>query len=317
MNTNYDILPLILAKGLGSRSLDRILSLLGSMRYSISDFISAPITEMTNKFGIKVDIAYSIKNARESAMILSEKLEKESINILVKGDNCYPSKIIESLKDTMPPILFVKGNTSLLFRKSIGFCGSRKVSEKGLKIAEESALKLSQMEYTIVSGYAKGVDIITHKTALYANGSTVIVLAEGIFHFKMKSDIKEYFNNENTLIVSEFLPQIPWKAHNAMTRNRTICGLSDALVLIESGLSGGTFEAGKTALELNKPLFVVDYAHPTASSEGNKYFLDKGAFALRGDKNGHPNINRLVDLVGNKMLNSGNNFTQTSLFNNS
>jgi predicted Rossmann fold nucleotide-binding protein DprA/Smf involved in DNA uptake len=66
-----------------------------------------------------------------------------------------------------------------------------------------------------------------------------------------------------------------------MQRNRTVCGLSDALIVIESGISGGTFEAGKLALRLKMPLFVADYAEPAASAAGNAYFLSHGARALR------------------------------------
>ncbi len=66
-----------------------------------------------------------------------------------------------------------------------------------------------------------------------------------------------------------------------MQRNWTIWGLSGALVVIEARKSGGTFEAGKLALRLKLPLFVVEYAEPEASATGNLYFLKHGAHALR------------------------------------
>lgn len=53
------------------------------------------------------------------------------------------------------------------------------------------------------------------------------------------------------------------------------------MVVIESGTSGGTFEAGKAALRLKVPLFVADYAEPAASAAGNVYFLNHGARPLR------------------------------------
>jgi predicted Rossmann fold nucleotide-binding protein DprA/Smf involved in DNA uptake len=82
-----------------------------------------------------------------------------------------------------------------------------------------------------------------------------------------------------------------------MTRNRTICALSDAVVVIESGLEGGTFEAGKTALALNLPLFCVEYAEPTESAAGNPYLLQHGAISLRRTRGGEPNLSRLVRAV--------------------
>ena len=67
------------------------------------------------------------------------------------------------------------------------------------------------------------------------------------------------------IVVSEYMPRLPWFARNAMQRNRTLCGLSNAVVVIESGLKGGTFEAGKAALALRRPLFVEEYAQPAGT----------------------------------------------------
>jgi DNA processing protein len=84
-----------------------------------------------------------------------------------------------------------------------------------------------------------------------------------------------------------------------MTRNRTICGLSNALVVIESGLEGGTFEAGKTALDLGEPLFCVEYAEPSPSAAGNPYFLAHGALSVKRSRSGQPNLARVLTVARN------------------
>jgi len=66
-----------------------------------------------------------------------------------------------------------------------------------------------------------------------------------------------------------------WSTANAMTRNHTICGLSDALVVVQAGISGGTFESGKFALRVRAPLFVADYAQPDVNAPGNPYFIHR------------------------------------------
>jgi len=65
-----------------------------------------------------------------------------------------------------------------------------------------------------------------------------------------------------------------------MQRNRTICGLVQALVVVEAGTSGGTWEAGLEALKLGIPLFVLDFPEPAPSAQGNPLLLKKGGEPL-------------------------------------
>ena len=66
-----------------------------------------------------------------------------------------------------------------------------------------------------------------------------------------------------------------------MTRNHTLIGLSNALIVVESGMQGGTYEAGSFALKAGVPLFVAEYAQPSESAAGNAYFLQHGATPIR------------------------------------
>jgi predicted Rossmann fold nucleotide-binding protein DprA/Smf involved in DNA uptake len=147
------------------------------------------------------------------------------------------------------------------------------------------------------------VDIATHSGALELGGTTTIVLAEGILHFRLKEKELPWLGDDpmsRILVVSEFPPRLPWKAHNAMTRNRTICALSDALIVIESGMEGGTFDAGNAALNLGVPLFCVKYAQPLESASGNAYFLEHGAIPLQRSPDGRPNVAALIRTIRNK-----------------
>jgi DNA processing protein len=132
----------------------------------------------------------------------------------------------------------------------------------------------------VVSGNAAGVDETAHRAALDADGHTALVLPEGILRFRPRSSIGEMLAGDNAVIVSEFSPKLPWSVQNAMQRNRTICGLVHALIVIEAGTSGGTWEAGQAALSLGVPLFVLDYADPAPSGKGNPLLLRKGGRPL-------------------------------------
>ncbi|HEX2619036.1 MAG TPA: DNA-processing protein DprA, partial [Phototrophicaceae bacterium] len=199
----------------------------------------------------------------------------------------------------------VWGNLDLLKQPSIGFCGSRNVSEKGLSITADVVQQMVGLNRVIVSGHASGVDIMAHRTALECGGATIIVIAEGMANFRLHQEVKQLAKPDSVLIISGFEPDARWTVNQAMIRNNTIIGLSDAVVLIESRLEGGTFNAGEAALQLNVPIFVAEYETTTANNKGNAYFIQHGAIALRKSAGtGRANIAPMKDLSSsNRNLN--------------
>jgi DNA protecting protein DprA len=297
MTREEAILRLYQTEGLGNRTLSRILDRLDREGLPAEEFIRFPEAEMVKHYGIKPRVAQAIQIARSSRFDLLEELRSEGVRVLTKGGPDYPPRLIRVLKDIAPPVLFVRGNVEILKRRAVGFCGSRKASDKGLAVTHRCAVLLAGQGINVVSGYAHGVDLATHRGALEAGGVTTFVLAEGILRYKVKQEIGDVLKDDNYVVVSEFSPRMTWATSNAMQRNETICGLSNAVVVIESGISGGTFAAGESAMRLHRPLFVVEYQDPPASAAGNRYFLDKGAVALKGNKEGIPNISELLRVL--------------------
>lgn len=297
MNLQSTALLLMQTRGIGPKTLARILALLGRSKFSLEDFHRASVDELVSHLNVKPEVAEMMVIQKENADRLREELDKQDIQVLVSGTPPYPAKLERLLGDESPPVLFVKGNLNLLARASVGFCGSRKATHKGLEVAFKTAHALSECGITIVSGYAHGVDLETHAAAMRSGGSTIFVLAEGILNFRVKREVKDLLNDSNHAIISEFSPKLTWNAGNAMRRNRVICALSKALVLIESSMTGGTFAAGKTALDINIPLFVADYSNEAKEYEGNQYFLTNGATALRGNLNGDPTITNVLKVL--------------------
>ncbi|MBI4535550.1 MAG: DNA-processing protein DprA [Ignavibacteriae bacterium] len=297
MNRDLAILKLMEVKGLGTKTFGQLLDRMKVTGIPPEEFIFLPVSEMAKIFGVKPAIAESIQRARTEQSRTYDEVIRHGVTVLARSNEGYPSKLAEVLKDSAPPVLFVKGNLGLIEKKGVGFCGSRKASEKGLRVAHECAVALAKENVNVVSGYAHGVDLAAHRGALEAGGVTTLVLAEGILQFKPKQELGDLLNNASHLVLSEFPPHLTWAVHNAMRRNETICGLSDAMIVIESGTTGGTFAAGKSALKLRRPLFVVEYAEPPVSAAGNHYFLERGAKALRGNKDGKPNVTELLRVV--------------------
>ncbi|MCG3174495.1 MAG: hypothetical protein GMKNLPBB_02734 [Myxococcota bacterium] len=290
---NVEILQFILAKGAGEAALRRLAKYFVSEGETATKRLYFDSREIEAALGLQRKVAENILKARDEAIALLKQIEGSKVEIVWLGSDRYPHRIRQILGDEAPPVLFLKGNLGLLDMKSVGFCGSRKASEKGIEITSRCAEQLVEKSYCIVSGYASGVDMSAHKSAITHGGKTIFVLAEGILCFREKQELRGAINEENSLVVSQFPPSLAWIARNAMKRNPTIIGLSDAMILVESGLNGGTFAAGKESLRLRHPLFVIDYKSPGPSAVANSYFIYNGGIPIRGKQDGTPNLEKL------------------------
>lgn len=219
----------------------------------------------------------------------------------VLDDDMYPSDLRNSMKQNSPTVISYMGNIELLKKYRIGFSGSRKVSDKGMWIAQDCASQLAVEDICLVSGYANGVDMIAHKTALKNGATTIIVLPEGISFFYIRNELKEVWDWNRVLVISEFMPQDKWMASRAMRRNQTIIGLSDAMFVIEAGETGGSFDAGMKTIAAGKSLFVPEYGEIPISALGNNILLKRGAKSLRMNReSGRTNLDKLMNMMTEK-----------------
>ena len=291
------------APGVGAAGLRNVFRKLAHEDLEPRNLLNLEDWKLQKKLDLKPESISAPRSPADQAIELWQNLEANGITVLVRGFHGYPERLNFVLGDNAPAILYVTGNRELLDKPSAGFSGSRLASAQGIEITRQTARLLAKESINVVSGYAKGVDIAAHSGALEAGGTTTIVLAEGILHFRLKEKDLPWLGDDpmsRILVISEFPPRLPWKAHNAMTRNRTICALSDALVVSESGMEGGTFAAGNAALNLSVPLFCVKYAQPTESASGNAYFLTHGAIPLQRSPEGQPNVTKLIATISGR-----------------
>lgn len=220
------------------------------------------------------------------------------IETLDSGSHLYPRAIADHFGPLAAPRLYVSGNTELMLRRSVGFCGSRHASAKGLAVAETAAKELAEEGATVVSGYAPGVDMAAHTSALRAGGETIVVLPEGISHFRVKKAIQPFWDWDRTLVVSQFEPKAVWRADRAMERNALIVLISQATIVIEAGETGGTMNAGLTALRAGRALFVANYEEASPENAGNQLLLSRGGMALnRSRTTEKPDLRRVWDIL--------------------
>jgi DNA processing protein len=306
------LLQLMQTKGVGPRSVARVLDVLKQDELSLTEFVAMEPADIVVRFGLKKDQASSIRDNEEPAARMAGLLEEHNIRTVLRGSSLYPAKLSAVLGDKAPPVLFMAGTPAQLDRRGVGFCGARDASDEALRCTEKLARALANKGLLVVSGHAQGVDETSHRAALEAGGHTALVLPEGILHFRPRASLADSLTEDHFVVVSEFPPKLPWSVANAMQRNRTICGLVHALIVIEAGTSGGTWEAGQAALELGVPLFVMDFPNPAPSGEGNPLLLRKGGQPLPCQPGESPDISLLVKALD--MAASNPSSKQPSLF---
>lgn len=213
--------------------------------------------------------------SRRQLRAVAEDLLSRDVTAVLRETSEYP-RLLDQVSNA-PPVLFCSGQLSLVSAPGIGICGSRKVSDEGLRAASICGSVAVSQDLVSVSGYARGVDMATHVSALESGGATIIVLPEGINHFRVKREIASVWDPSRVLVVSQFSPTQTWNAGGAMTRNSVIIGLSLALVVVEAGERGGTLSAGQRALELGRRVIALQFSD---MSPGNAMLVENGAIAV-------------------------------------
>lgn len=213
-----------------------------------------------------------------------------------RDDLGYPKRLLSVLQNKAPGTLYLQGNAGLLNVDGIGFCGSRKSSPKGIETVGDCAEQAAAAGLTVISGNAAGIDFEAHFHALSAGGSTILVLPEGIAHFRVKRALAPVWDWARVLVISQFDPDDVWKDYRAMMRNQVIIGLSKAMIVIEAGEKGGTMNAGMETLKHGTPLHVAEYHDMSVDACGNQKLLKLGGKRLaRSRSTGRANLKRVFD----------------------
>jgi DNA processing protein len=107
-----------------------------------------------------------------------ERLAAQGVTALAIRQPAYPARLRE-IPDA-PPVIYVKGSLTSDDEWAVAVVGTRRATAYGRQATAELVRGLAANGVTVVSGLARGVDTIAHRTALDAGGRTVAVLANGL-----------------------------------------------------------------------------------------------------------------------------------------
>lgn len=183
-------------------------------------------------------------------------LQKNNISIVKYGDDDYPEKLNNI--ENKPFAIFYKGNINLLKEYCISIIGTRNSTPYGEESCKNIAKELSVNGIPIVSGGARGIDILSHKICMENNNSPICILGSGLLNIYPKENGK-YFNqiSEQGCLISEYDLYTPPDKFNFPMRNRIISALGDGLIVVEAKEKSGTMITVKYALDQGKDIAAV------------------------------------------------------------
>lgn len=178
---------------------------------------------------------------------------------LAIDDDNYPP-LLRAIHDP-PPLLYVRGDHTLLLETHFAIVGSRRASSAGLRIARVLSGQLAQAGLHICSGLALGIDSAAHTGALDVGGKSIAVTATGIDQVYPWRNRGLATQLEQTgCIVTEFPPGTPPLRQNFPKRNRIISGLSLGVLVVEAALPSGSLITAGTALEQGREVFALPWS---------------------------------------------------------
>ncbi len=198
--------------------------------------------------------------------------QQMGVQMWTMRDSQYPERL--KALDDAPPTLFVRGDTTFKFERSVAIVGTRSPNDPMRNFAQNLSTALVEKGYNIISGMALGIDSAAHYGALIVpEGRTAAVLGSGVLnvypptHERLARQIMV-----QGLVLGEINPQATTSPSNLVARNRIISGLSDALIVVETSVDGGAMHAARFASQQGRPVFAVE-----SQASGNRTLIDTGA----------------------------------------
>lgn len=199
---------------------------------------------------------------------------KNNITPFFINSKNYPYRLLEC--NDAPILFYYKGTANLNAPKIISIVGTRNMTPYGNSATNAiiDGLKHLSDELLIISGLAYGIDISAHRAALRNNIPTIAVLAHGLDRiYPSIHKNTAYAMLRKGGLISEFMTETKPDRQNFVKRNRIIAGLSDAVLVVESGQKGGSIITAEIANSYFREVFAIPGRNDDEYSRGCNHLI--------------------------------------------
>ena len=180
-----------------------------------------------------------------------------------------------------PKSLSYRGSLPSPDLKLLAVVGSRKYTNYGREVTDYLIEGLKGYPIGVISGLALGIDSLAHEAAMRAGLYTLAIPGGGlddsaIYPARHKPLARRVLECNGGLM-SEYEPTFKATTWSFPERNRLVCGIASATLVIEAGERSGSLITARLASDYNRELLVVPGSIFSNNSKGTHQFLKLGA----------------------------------------
>jgi len=275
-------LALLMAARNAFVALNRLAASARQMGLSLAELCEQPPMERTRNASVCGSVVASAvarlsAEDLEKARAILKRSAAQGIWMENRGAEGYPEILDRRMGEAAPPILFGKGEQSLLKDEMAAIVGTRTPSERGSALAADCASWMVRHGIAVVSGGAKGVDSAAHENAIAAGGRTLAVLPQGLLVHAASRAMTAAMAEGKAVLISPFPPTAQWATHAAIMRNAIIAAFARCVCVVEPFREGGSVRTARFALSRGIPVFV---AAPPVDNAACDHLIKAGAQSL-------------------------------------
>ena len=272
-------IALTMVKGVGPLTARKLVSALGD----VPSIFKTPLRQLEAIPGVGHTLALQIKEDGLIARAERELqfLDKVGGRLLFFSDADFPQRLKEC--EDHPILLYAKGKMNLNEQRVLGVVGTRKMTAYGRTQVEDilSDLRSKFPDLLVVSGLAYGVDGCAHRKSVELGLQTVGVVGHGldmIYPAEHRGLAERMMQKGGVL--TEYHSHCLVNRKNFVSRNRIIAGVSDVILVVESGEKGGALLTAEFANSYNREVCAIPGRVNDVYSEGCNQLIKTNKAAM-------------------------------------
>lgn len=208
-------------------------------------------------------------------------LERAEVTAVTWNHSGYPARLKE-IADP-PAVLYYRGRLLPSDERSVAIVGTRSPTSYGKEAAAILSKGLAETGLAVVSGLARGIDGVAHRTALENGGRTIAVMGGGLddVYPREHSGLFKQIQEQGA-VVSELPLGVRPTSRSFPRRNRLISGISLGSVVIEAAEGSGARWTVYHALEQDREVFCVPGSIFSPASRFTNRMIQEGAKLVSG-----------------------------------